>query len=111
MKEPRTLLDDASEFFSTAIRSPISFFSGGGPPSATPDEVFNGDIDLKEDEVLEQDRGEEGETDDCHLRERKIRMLTVETPTADDNISDAAKKRRCWEITPLRLSDRRTGGI
>jgi len=54
MRKPRTFVDDASEFLVTGVSSAFSFLSGAGVPTspkATPDEVFNGDIDLSESEV------------------------------------------------------------
>jgi len=47
-------VDDASEFLVNGVSSAFSFLSGAvpqSPPKATPDEVFNGDIDLNEEEV------------------------------------------------------------
>ena len=54
MRKPRTFVDDASEFLATGVSNAFSFLSGAPvptPPKATPDEVFNGDIDLNEEEV------------------------------------------------------------
>jgi hypothetical protein len=54
MRKPRTFVDDASEFLVTGVSNAFSFLSGAGVPTspkATPDEVFNGDIDLNEEEV------------------------------------------------------------
>jgi hypothetical protein len=110
LRKPRTALDNAADFLSSAVSSPLSFFSASSPTKSTPDEIFNGDIDLREDEVLDQDRGEEGETDDSPKQDRQIRMLTLDSPTAQDqHISEKARKRRRWEVAPLRLSDARTG--
>lgn len=54
MRRPRTFVDDASEFLATGVSNAFSFLSGATVPTspkATPDEVFNGDIDLHEGEV------------------------------------------------------------
>jgi hypothetical protein len=54
MRKPRTFVDDASDLLVTGVSNAFSFFSGAEvstAPKATPDEVFNGDIDLNEEEV------------------------------------------------------------
>jgi len=102
--KPRSLLNNASTFLSSAVISPISFFSGGTPQrKATPEDVFSGDIDLTEDETLEQDRGVEGEADDSPELLRKLRVLTIgqrDAPIEGEN----ARKRRQWQILPLRTT-------
>jgi len=112
MRKPRTFVDDASEFLVTGVSSAFSFLSGAGVPTspkATPDEVFNGDIDLSESEVLEQDRGEEGEVDDSVEAIRRMRMLSL---TREDlNASGhKARARRQFVITPLRNAIATRGG-
>ncbi|KAG1757821.1 WD40-repeat-containing domain protein [Suillus lakei] len=104
MPKPKSLLDNASAFLSSAVITPISFFSGGtAQRKATPEDVFSGDIDLTEDETLEQDRGVEGEADDSSELLRKLRVLMIgqrDAPVQGEN----ARKRRQWQILPLRTS-------
>jgi hypothetical protein len=104
MRKPRTILDDASAFLSSAITSPLSLFSGGlgGQPKASPDEVFNGDIDLNENEVLDQDRGEDMEVDDSPEGLRRVRVLSV--IAREETLGEAAQRRRRWQVVPLRKS-------
>lgn len=111
LRKPRTIIDDASDFLSSAIAAPLSLWSGGSPQAqATPDEVFNGAIDLNEDEILEEERGEEAEVDDSPELGRSVRMLTLVNKTLDDwELVGKAKKRRQWQITPLRTANARTG--
>jgi len=112
MRKPRTILDDASEFISTNIFTPISFLTGGPPPApARPDDVFNGDIDLNEDEILEEERGEEAEMDNSPEPARKVCMISVPTSEKvmmDLLLSEKARKRRKWVISPLRTTNKRT---
>jgi hypothetical protein len=84
------------------------------PPQARPDEVFNGDIDLTEDEVLEEDKGEEAEVDNSPDLGRKVRLVTVSTgekSMTDLLLSEDAKKRRRWVVTPLRAANAKTGSV
>lgn len=72
--------------------------------------MFDGEIELAEDDVLEQDRGEEGEGDDSPALVRKVRVLALypgDLSTAGVN----ARNRRQWEVLPLRttVSHRRVG--
>jgi len=56
----------------------MSLISGIGHTEATPDQVFDsGDIDLKEDEILEQERSEEGELDDSPEPLRPVQMIVM----------------------------------
>ena len=74
--------------------------------------MFNGDIDLTEDEVLEEDKGEEAEVDNSPDLGRKVRIVAVSTgekSMMDLLLSDNAKKRRQWVVTPLRAANARTG--
>jgi len=111
-RKPRTIIDDASDFFTSSFLTPISFLtSSSAPPQARPDEVFNGDIDLAEDEVLEEDKGEEAEVDDSPALGRKVRIVAVSTAEKsmmDLLLSEKAKKRRKWVVTPLRTVNART---
>ena len=75
------------------------------PPQAKPDEVFNGDIDLTEDEVLEEDKGEEAEVDDSADLTRNVRIIamsTAEKNMMDLLLSEEARKRRKRVVIPLR---------
>jgi hypothetical protein len=94
-------LDNASSFLTSAVTTPISFFSGGTQRKATPEDVFSGDIDLTEDETLEQDRGVEGEADDSFELLRKLRVLTIGQRDAPIE-GEYARKRRQWQVLPLR---------
>jgi hypothetical protein len=110
-RKPRTFIDDASEFLSSAITVPISFLSGGvgSPTTAKPDEVFNGDIDLNEDELLDQDRGEEAEVDDSPDGLRMVRVLCVAPHVKNETLGEKQRLRRSWQVIPLRRSAQRTG--
>ncbi|KIJ57539.1 hypothetical protein HYDPIDRAFT_35007 [Hydnomerulius pinastri MD-312] len=105
MRKPKSLIDNASAFISSAVTAPFSFFSGGLAASSrtTPEEVFSGDIDLAEDEMLEQDRGEEGEVDDSAELVRKLRVLTIDPRDAPPE-GPNARKRRQWQVLALRTS-------
>lgn len=104
MRKPRTFVDDASQFLTVGVTSAFTFLSGGPTsPKATPDEVFNGDIDLNEDDVLEQDRGEEGEVDDSPEWIRRIRVLDLSEFDIETS-GQKARARRFFEVIPLRKS-------
>ncbi|KAI0328495.1 WD40 repeat-like protein [Cubamyces sp. BRFM 1775] len=106
VRRPPTLIDNASTLINTAIARPLSFF--GMVPSSTPEQVFDGEIDLTEHELAEQDRNEAEEIDDSldALRPVKVIGLTAEEAV---NASEKAKLRRQWEILPIRVSKHRTG--
>lgn len=109
MRKPRTIIDDAAQLLSSAISVPFSIFGSAKPPSSTtPDNVFSsGDIDLREDEILEQDRSEEGEVDDSPEKLRRLRVIAI--AKEEMNMSgEKARWRRQWDVIPLRASKNRT---
>jgi len=109
LRKPRTILDDAQAFLSSAIAAPLSFFSGAPSPKATPEEVFSTHIDLGEDEVLEEERGEEAEVDDSPEWGRRVRVLAIVNKSREErDVVEKARNRRRWQITALRKTDART---
>ncbi|ESK84090.1 WD40 repeat-like protein [Moniliophthora roreri MCA 2997] len=109
LRKPKGLMDDIS----TALQSPLNLFGGShAQKRATLEEMANRGIDLAEDEVLEEERGEEAEVDDSPELMRKVRMITTTKRTEDDHgLLEKAKNRRQWEVVSIRTADARTGGI
>ncbi|GBE77656.1 hypothetical protein SCP_0105370 [Sparassis crispa] len=109
LRQPHSLIDDASAFFSSALASPLSFFGAlQTGPSAKAEEIFSsGDIDLREDEILEQDRTEEGEVDDSLDKYRKVRVVAVSKEDVKA-VGQQARSRMQWEVIPLRTGRNRT---
>lgn len=109
MRKPRTLIDNASELLTSAITAPLSFLGGyASPTSARPVDVFDsGDIDLREDEILETERSEEGEVDDSPERHRFVRVVGI-TKEEEQAVGEKANARRQWVVTPLRSTKNRT---
>lgn len=109
MRKPRTIMDDASEFLTSAFMGPISLFGGPQRPHSKPEEVFNGTIELNDEDIVEGERGEEGEVDDSGELMREVKIIAV-----DDNEKTPSRntiKRRTWVVYPLRKSNARTGGL
>lgn len=83
----------------------MSLLSGVGHNKATPDQVFDqGDIDLRDDEILDLDRGEEGEVDDSPDLLRVVRVVTVSPNDYDKTVEPYKALRRRWELLPLRAA-------
>ena len=77
-------------------------------PQPNPEEVFSGNIDLNENEVVDDERGEEGEVDDSHELGRKVRMLAIDRKEESDKaLGEKAKIRRQWQVVGLRRHDAR----
>lgn len=107
VRRPPTIIDNASAMLTSAFSNPLALFGKAGS-NATPDQVFDGEIDLTENDLAEQDRNEAEEIDDSleHLRPVKVVALTAEEAAS---ASESAKRRRQWEFLPLRISKHRTG--
>ena len=102
---PKSVIEQATAFFSTAVTSSKSLLSGVGHNKATPDQVFdNGDIDLLDDEILDLDRSEEGEVDDSPDLLRFVRVVTVSPTDYDKTVTPYKALRRKWELLPLRAT-------
>ncbi|KIK54187.1 hypothetical protein GYMLUDRAFT_918846 [Collybiopsis luxurians FD-317 M1] len=111
LRKPKTFIDDASEFITTKFTTPLaSFFGAANTHNATPEQVESIGVDLAEEDVLEEDRGEEAEVDDSPDEKREVRMLTI-SPEHPRNLVERAKLRRQWEIIPLRTANKRTTGV
>lgn len=112
LRKPKTIIENAADFISSNIFTPISLLTGSSaPPPARPDEVFNGDIDLTEDEVLEEERGEEAEVDDSPDLGRKVRIVEVsasDKKMSDLLLSEKTRSRRRWVVVPLRTKQAKT---
>ena len=112
MRKPPSLIENASEVLTNAFTAPLAFISGRRASSeATPEAVFSsGDFDLKEDEILEQERSEEGEVDDSPEKLRRVRVVGL-TKEDDRTRGEKAKQRSRWQIIPIRSHKSRTGTI
>ncbi|KAF9651384.1 hypothetical protein BDM02DRAFT_3110823 [Thelephora ganbajun] len=102
---PKSVIEQATAFFSTAVTSSKSMLSGVGHNKPTPDQVFdNGDIDLRDDEILDLDRSEEGEVDNSPDLLRLARVVTVSPTDYDKTVAPYKALRRRWELLPLRAT-------
>lgn len=109
LRKPRSLIDDASALLTSAVSAPFSLFGYAAPTSPRPDQVFDsGDIDLREDEILEQERSEEGEVDDSYEKFRQVRVIGV-AKEDEQVVGEKAQARRQWKVVPLRKHKHRTG--
>lgn len=121
LRKPRTIIDDASEFLSTAIAAPLAGFSnifsiGGADPgghvdelvAARPEEVFDGEIDLREHEIVEEERGLEGEVDDSPELGRKVVVVGIVADERKGVVSRPANARRTWTVHSLRRLNAKT---
>jgi len=111
LRKTRTIIDDASEIITTAISSPISFLSDtfNRKSILKPKEIFDGNIDLKGEEIVDEDRGQEDEVDDSPEIGRHVRMVSV-IKNNEGELSNRARRRRQWVVSPLRRLNARTGG-
>ncbi|EIN13847.1 hypothetical protein PUNSTDRAFT_95209 [Punctularia strigosozonata HHB-11173 SS5] len=122
-RKPPSFVDNAGRFFQSNLVTPFQSnvvnplthvlpnLSPMGSPSTTsanPEQVFDGRIELGDDDTLESERGEEGEVDDSPDKNRRLRLVKIEEGRP---ASDAAIQRRQWEIIPLRRAKAHTGAL
>lgn len=89
----------------------MTLFSGPTHTQPTPDAVLNsGDIDLKEDEIMDEDRGEENEVDDSTEAHRLVNIISIPKSRENAPVGPQASLRRQWEILPLRATRARYSG-
>lgn len=113
LRQPKSMFDNATEFISSAITSPFNYLSGKSPvPQANPDAVFDGEIDLSDGDIVDEERGEESEIDDSLEAGRVVRMLSIlDKDDHDRMLNEKARNRRKWQVMPLRTTNARTGAI
>jgi len=125
-QKPRTIVDDAAEFFTSSasfIASPFTTLSmpfGSAEPQR--DAIHKGEEDakpldarvslehisefgLRDDEIVEEERPEETEVDDDPDPMRKVRVVGYRRQT--DLPNSKARDRKRWEILPIRKERRR----
>lgn len=96
-------MDNLSGFFSNAAA-----LATGKPAESRPEDVFDGQIDLRGDELDEGERGDAGEVDDDPNVLRQVRVICVRE-SAKGNAK--AMLRRRWEVLPLRAQRAMTGAM
>ncbi|KAG9007291.1 hypothetical protein FRB94_014506 [Tulasnella sp. JGI-2019a] len=97
----RTVSQAAAEIFGTAS----SFFTTGSlgrlAGTAAAAQVRSGDFDLREDEVIEEERAPEDEIDDSPLPHRNVRILNLPVGWVEKEGNTDAGHRRKWEVISL----------
>jgi DDB1- and CUL4-associated factor 11 len=103
-KRNTSLINTATEFiFSSASRFALSVKSPSTPSFPINTNEF-GEFDLRDEEVMEEERGEEGDVDDAHEDRRDMRVLSLPHTAIlgmAEGGSRKARERRRWEIVPI----------
>lgn len=109
LRKPRSMFDDAGDFLTANITNPLSglFGTAASPSRATANEVLNSDIDIRDDEVVEDDRGEADEADDSLEQYRHI-CAVAESEESRARLTEKGRERRQWRILPIRSAKART---
>ena len=97
---PRTLLDDATNVLTSAVRAPLSMF--GIPSIPAHDSIAAGKddtINSRPEELEEQD----AEVDDDPAHDRAVCVIGL-MQQGHLEFSDKASARRQWEVLPLRTT-------
>ena len=107
IRKPRTFLDDAVDAFSSITftsnpLSPLQSIFSLPTSKSQADDVHDSNIDLREDELMEEDRGENEEADDSPELMRRIRVVSIDDPR--ESTTEATKLRRTFDVVPLRIA-------
>ncbi|CAE6470404.1 unnamed protein product [Rhizoctonia solani] len=119
IRKPRSFLENTMAMMSTigaSLSKPQALISG---PSAAPiatafghDDASASDFALRDDEVMEEERVSEGDdADDSPEAGRPIRVLELPIGWLEKGafkLSDAALRRRQWEVIPIHNHRRKT---
>ena len=125
-RKPKTLLDDAAAFLaSTASILAFPFSAAPAAPSSSPSSpgavdhtrsgvarqhthIDSGEFDLRESEIVEEERAEAEEVDDDPDPARRVRIYGFRPrDLAEGAANTRARERRRWEIVPIRKERRR----
>lgn len=100
-RKPPSVLDNAAQFFSSAISIVAPTGNVEGPVRRDEE----GEFDLKEYEIVEEERSAENEADDSSDIHRDICVLSLplmsEQGETHGGGSSKARERRRWEILPI----------
>jgi DDB1- and CUL4-associated factor 11 len=80
----------------------------GARQAPEPDEVFGGNIDLREDELVDNERDDALEADDDPAPARDVVVLCA---YPQEKLGPRAQARRRWEVVPLRTTRAITGAM
>lgn len=117
MRRERSLVDNATEFIANTtslLTNPVSNFfapqSPSRPAAITAEDVSQGDFDLREDEVLEQERAPHEELDDSSEQIRHVRVIELPAGELDivNGLSQLAQRRIQWTVIPILKGKTRT---
>ena len=130
-RKPKTLLDDAAAFLSNTasiLTTPLAintfsfpFSSGasaassgsgvghpGGSEVGARQHIESGEYDLRENEIMEEERAEAEEVDDNPDPSRRVKVYGFRPrDLAEGAGNPRARERRRWEIVPIRKERRR----
>ncbi|KAG8948617.1 hypothetical protein FRC03_000672 [Tulasnella sp. 419] len=103
LRAPKSFLATTADFFTNAAT--LMTFNPFGSPAITETRahVDEGSFDLREDEVLEEERAPEDEDDDSPSHRREVRLLSLPVGWMDSKHkeTEAAAQRRRWQVIPL----------
>ena len=103
---PKSLVDSAADFFSSAAAL-VSFNPFGAPSSeSSTAHVADGQYDLRDEEILEEERIADEQDDSSPEPRREVRMLTFPMGwmDKDERKDPRGCERRKWEIVSLQSS-------
>lgn len=133
-RKPKTLLDDAAAFFSNTasiLTTPLAINtfsfpfsssasgatsgsgvshtggSGGGSAVVARQHIESGEYDLRENEIVEEERAEAEEVDDDPDPARRVKVYGFRPRDLVGAGNPRARERRRWEIVPIRKERRR----
>lgn len=115
LRRPKSLLETTADFFATATsKVHLPFNPFGGPAAAlTAAHVSTGEFDLREEEVMEEERGENEHDDDSPEKMRNVQVITLPIGWSEKEKDTRAMERRRWQIVEV-LANRnvtRTGSM
>lgn len=106
LAKPRSFVEEAASFLTTipsALTTPFTGTSAAGPSRNAEAREF----DLRDDEVVEEERGESGEVDDSPENRRDVRVIALPITQWVDKgdflggSNTKSRERRRWEIVPI----------
>jgi len=101
LRRPKSVLETTTELFSSTL-SHLTLNPFGGPAAvSSAAHVGQGEFDLREDEVLEEERLPDEEEDDSPSRQRDVHVLDLPLGWMEEERNARAVERRRWEVVPL----------
>ena len=99
---PKSFLENTSNFFASAVsKIPLGPAFGAPAVASSSAHINTGEFDLRQEEIMEEERAAEEEADDSPEPAREVKMLNLPLGSLEKEKNTMAAERRKWDVIPV----------